>query len=286
VNRNGWLALGVLLVGTSAWLVDATQLSPGAASHERDAERLDALLGGRLALEVSVLEARAGLQSSYDPINRALASLRGAAAAAEALEKRGRPYAAAAQQVALAAGALTTEETALEQFKTDMALLSLSSRLFPQAADALIRRAESDVRQRRRSPLSAELATLAALRTDMERFEERPGPEATQRLEHGLSELQAVRPSLDERAREDLDALSGHTRAMLDRRERVDRFVRTLVRSPMRHYLEAARAAYERSARARARNAGALQVLSALLALAGVIVLGLVVLRSVRGRVR
>ena len=76
MNRNGWLALGVLLVGSSAWLVDAMQLSPRAANQERDVERLDALLGGRLALEMGVLEARAGLQSSFDPLNRQLASLR------------------------------------------------------------------------------------------------------------------------------------------------------------------------------------------------------------------
>lgn len=286
MSRNGLLALGVVLVGLSAWLVDAMQLSPRAANQEHDGERLDALLGGRIALEMSVLEARAGLLPSFDPLNRSVSSLRDAAAAAEALQKRGAAYASAAERVALAAGALTSEEAALEQFKTDLTLLSLSSHYFPLATDALIRRAEGDIRQRRRSPLSGELGTLAALRTDMERYQERPGKEGSQRLEHGLSKLHVVRASLDDGAREELDMLSGHARAVLDRRERVDRFARLVVRSPVRAHLEAARAAYERSARGRARMVGALQVLSVLLALAGVVVLGSVVLRGARARAR
>jgi len=286
VSRNGLLALGVLLVGFSVWLVDAMQLASGAASHERDAQRIDALLGSRLALESDVLEARAGLEASFDPINRALASQRDAAAAAEALQKRGATYAAAAERVALAAAALSSEEGALEQFKTDLALLRLSSHYFPHAADALIQRAEGDIRQRRRSLLSGAIATLAALRTDMELYQERPGQEGSQRLELGLSKLQALRAALDDGAREELDVLSGHTRAILDRRERVDRFARSLLRSPVRAHLEAGRAAYERSARGRARLVGALQLLTALLALAGVLVLAFVVQRSVRGRAR
>ena len=286
MRRNGLLALGVLLVGLSAWLVDAMQLSPRAANQERDAERLETLLGGRLALEMGVLEARAGLQSSFDLLNQQLSSLRDAAATAEALAKRGAAYAAAAERVALAAAALTSEEAALEQFKTDLALLSLSSHYFPLATDALIRRAEDDVRQRRRSLLSSELGTLAALRADMERYQARPGNDGLQRLEHGLSRLQALRASLDGSAREELDMLSGHARAVLDRRERVDRFARSFIVSPVRAHLEAARTAYERSARGRARMVGALSVLSAVLALAGVVVLGGVVLESARRRAR
>jgi hypothetical protein len=286
VNRNIWLVLGVLLVGSSAWLVDAMQLWQRAAFHERDGLRIDALVAGRVALEVSVLEARAGLSSSFDPINRALMSLRGAAAAAETLQARGVAYAPAAVQLALAARALETEETAIEQFKTDLALLRLSSHYVPLAADALIRRADAETRRPRRSLLAGKLATLAALRTDVERYAERPAQDGVQRLENGLSELQTLRPSLDDGAREKLDMLSGYTRAILDRRERVDHFARTLVRSPVRVHLDAARTAYERSALSHARKVGALQTLSALLALAGVGVLASVVLRSVRGRTR
>jgi hypothetical protein len=280
------LVLGVLLVGSAAWLVDAMQLSPRAAFREPDGQRVDALLAGRVEFEVSVLEARAGLSLSFDPINRALLSLREAAAAAETLKARGVSYVPAAIQVALAARALENEEAAFEQFKTDLALLRLSSYYFPLAADALIRRAEADVRRPRRSPLSGELATLAALRTDVERYEELPARDGMQRLEQGLSRLQTLRASLDDGAREELDVLSGHTRAILDRRERVDRFARTLVRSPVRGHLEAARAAYERSALSHARKVGALQMLSGVLALAGVSVLAGVARSSVRRRTR
>jgi hypothetical protein len=284
VKRNILLLLGVLLVGAAAWLVDAMQLSPRAAIHERDGQRIDALLAGRLALEVSVLEARAGLSLSFDPINRALISLREAAAVAETLQGRGVAYAPAAVQVALAARALESEEAALEQFKTDLALLRLSSHYFPLAADALTRRAEIDGQRRRRGLLSAALTTLASLRTDVERYEELPARAGMQRLEQGLSKLQTLRASLDGGAREELDVLSGHTRAILDRRERVDQFARRLVRSPGRVHLEAARAAYGRGALSHAQRAGALQVLSGVLALAGVSVLAGVALNGLRRR--
>jgi hypothetical protein len=284
VSRNLLLLLGVLLVGAAAWLVDAMQLSPRAAFQDDDAARIDALLAEHVAFELSVLEARAGLQLSFDPINRALVKLREAAAVAATLRARGAAYAPAAERIALAARALEGEEAALEQFKTDLALLRLSSNHLPLAVDALIRRAEGEPRQRGRELLRGELATLAALRTDVERYEELPARERIQRLEQGLSKLQALRASLDDSAREELDVLAGHTRAILDRRERVDRFARLLVRSPVRAHLEAARAAYARSALGHAQAVGALQVLSAVLALAGVSVLASVVLRSARGR--
>lgn len=286
MSRNALLVLGVLLVGSAAWLVDAQQLSPRAALHASEARHVDALLASRLALEVSVLEARAGLQSSFDPVNRALRSLREAAGAAEALRARGGVYAGAAEHVALAARALTSEEAALEQFKTDLTLLRLSSRHFPLAVEALTRRAEADVPRRQRSLLAGQLATLADFRTAMERYEQLPAHESRQRLERGLSELETVGASLDDRAREELNVLSGHARAVLDRRARVDRFARLLVRSPVRAHLEAARAELERGARRHAHSVGALQVLSAVLALAGVGVLASVVLRGARRAAR
>jgi hypothetical protein len=286
VSRNILLVLGVLLVASAAWLVDTMQLSPRAAFHEADGQRIDMLLAGRVAFEVGVLEARAGLSSNFDPLNRALMSLRDAGPAAETLQARGAVYAPAAVQLALAARALPSEEAALEQFKTDLALLRLSSHYFPLAADALIRRAQADVKGDRRRQLAGEVATLAALRSDVDRYEELPARDGMQRLEQGLSKLQTLRASLDDGAREELDVLSGHTRAILDRRERVDNFARTLVRSPVRVHLEAARAAYTRGARSHAQKVGALSVLSAVLALAGVLVLGSLALASARGRTR
>ena len=285
MSRNVLLVLGVLLIGAAAWLVDAMQLSPRAALG-LEGQRIEALLAARVAFERSVLEARAGLQSSFDPINHALTRLRDAADAARALQASGEDHAPAAARVALAARALESEEAALEQLKTDLALLRLSSHHFPPAADALIRRAEAEGRRDRRSLLSRELSTLAALRTDVARFEELPARDGMQRLDHGLSRLQTLRASLDDASRAALDVVSGHTRAILDRRERVDDFVRLLVHSPVREHLEAARAAYERGARQRAQRVGALQVLSGVLALAGVAVLLTPVLSGARRRAR
>ncbi len=286
MNRNISLVLGVLLVGSAAWLVDAMQLSPSAAFHERGAQRIDALVAGSVALQVSVPEALAGLSASFDPINRALASVRDAADTAEALRARGDAYAPAAARVALAARALESEEARLEQLKTDLALLQLSSRQAPFAADALIRRAEADAKRDGRSLLARALPTLAALRTDVARYEEGPARGSAQRLEDGLDRLQNLRASLDDGAREELDLLSGHARAILDRRERVVQLARQLASSPVRMHLEAARAAYARSALSHARRVGALQVLSAALALAGVTVLATTLARGARGRPR
>lgn len=282
MTRNVLLGLGVLLVGLAVWLVDEKQLASRAAFLERDGQRIDTLLAGRLAFEVSVLEARAGLQLNFDPVNRALSVLREAGAEAETLQTRGAAGAAAAAQIALAAHALEREEAALEQFKTDLALLRLASHGFPLAADTLIRRAETSARHGPRSALSDELTTLAALRTDLERYEELPAADVTQRLERELSTLQALRATLDDGGREELDVLVGHTRAILDRRERVDQFARVLVRSPVRAHLTAARTAFERSARGRAQQVGALQLLSGILALGGVMLLASAALRSAR----
>lgn len=284
MSRNARLVLGVLLIAAAAWLVDAMRLAPRAASQESEGARVDALLASRAAFERSLLEARAGLQSSFDPLNRAVAALREAGDVAGALRARGAAHAAAAERLDRAARALESLEGVVEQFKTDLALLRLSSRHFPLAADALLRRADADVRAGRRSALAGELATLAALRTDVRRLQELPAPEHAQRLEQGLSRLQAVRAALDEAGREELDMLSGHARAIIDRRERVDRLVRELVHSPLHEHLAAARSAHGRSERRRARQVGALQMLSGVLALGGLLVLASAAVRSARER--
>lgn len=284
MSRNLLLLIGVSFIGSAAWLVDAMQLSPNAAFAAHDAPRIDALLANRVAFEQNVLEARAGLQQNFDPLNRTLLTLRGAADASERLRARGGAYAPAAERLALAARELDTEDAPLEQFKTDLTLLRLSSKHLPPAADALLRRAAAAPKPRQRNPLRAELDTLAALRTDAESYAQQPTTERAQHLEQGLSRLQTLRSALDDGAREDLDVLSGHARAILDRRERVDHLAKTLVRSPVRAHLEAARAAYERAARSHALKVGALQVLSAVLALAGLLILASAVLRSLRAR--
>jgi hypothetical protein len=281
LERNLWLALGVLLVATAAWLVDAMQLSPRGISHERDAQRIDGLLAGRRALEVGVLEARAGLDLNFDVMNRALLSLRDVGAAAETLRARGSVQATAAEQLELAARALDKEEALLERFKTDLALLQVSSLQLPLAAETLLQRADVEARGDRHSPLTREVGTLAALLSDVGLHEELPH-DGVQRLEQELSQLQTLRTTLDDSGRDELDAVSGHARAIVDRRERVDRFVRTLVRSPVRVHLEAARSAYEHAARGHIQKVGALQLLSGLLALAGVLVLARAVLRGPR----
>lgn len=263
MKRNLLLVSGVLLTAAAAWLVDAQQLSPRATFYTDDRARIQALVEGWRALEINVLETRAGLAWSFDPINRAVTALRASAGDAAIVSARGPVYAPPAAELALVATAVNDEETALEQFKTDLALLRLSSHHLPIAADALMRHAADN----------PSLAPTATLRSDVQRYDESPGRELAQRLELAISPLQTLRESLDEPARADLDALLGHARAILDRRERVDRFARALVDSPVRAHLEAARVAYERASRVHGRRLDALRVLAGMLALAGLFVL-------------
>jgi len=197
------------------------------------------------------------------------------------------------------------EEPSLETFKTDLALLRLSSRYFPFAADALMQRVDGGSQPLRvlraeidrykddpsaqgawriggalttldaaRSALEARMAVIGELRTNVERYEESPTRDVAQRLEAAIPALDSLRATLDDAARADLDVLLGHIRAILDRRERVDRFARTLVRSPVRVHAEAARASYERAAREQLRLVLALRIAAAEIAVAAIVALG------------
>jgi hypothetical protein len=250
------------------------------AHHGEDIAQLAALLSARTALETSVLESRSGILLNFDPINRAALSLRFASREAIVVRGRGAAYTEAADALDRLAEDARREESSLETLKTDLALLRLSSRYFPIAAEALshpdetssrrLRALSGDMTRYQQAPapelawrITADLTALdtaltgvetrvgkvSALRADVERFEEAPTREVAQRLETEIPALDAARSTFEETARADLDVLLGHTRAILERRERVDRVVRTIVRSAVRADAEAARAAYERAAR-------------------------------------
>jgi hypothetical protein len=175
---------------------------------------------------------------------------------------------------------MRSEEASLETLKTDVALLRLSSQYFPTAAEALAHRDEATAERLRALRaemiranqeltkedawrIAARLATIAASRAELEtrtekvtalrgaveRYEESPTGEGAMRLEADINLLRATRGDFDETTRWDLDSLLGHARSILDRRERVDRLVRSVVRSPVRQDALAARAAYEHASR-------------------------------------
>jgi uncharacterized membrane-anchored protein len=92
-------------------------------------------------------------------------------------------------------------------------------------------------------------------------------------LQAALPPLERVRSSLHDASSADLGVLLGHTKAILDRRERVDRFTRTLTASPARLHIEAARAAYERAARRQYARVVSLRIVAIQLASVGCVLL-------------
>ncbi|HET6338700.1 MAG TPA: DAHL domain-containing protein [Polyangiales bacterium] len=290
MNARVLVALAVLLSALAAGLAWLELHSARALSSSMDdVARLDALLAGRAALQTSVLSARAGLELSFDEINHALSFMRRTYSEEPVVRARGAAYSKAADELARTGAALRVEETALETFKTDLALLRLSSRYFPLAADALMSRWTP--RARRSKPESdnvreaTALAAIDSLRTEVERYQEAPTGQIAQRLESMIPRLEALRsPESGDAESADLSALLGHTRMILDRRERVDRFTRNLVQSPVRVHLEAARAAYDQATRAQLKTVVVLRIVASELAALGIIALAVVVWQAVRQR--
>ncbi|HXN33512.1 MAG TPA: DAHL domain-containing protein [Polyangiaceae bacterium] len=294
------LALGALVFST-AWY--ERRSARAYARCAEDKAELAALLGASVALETNLLELRAGIQLHFDDVNGAMRALRRASPLADVVRGRGPVYADAADAVERLAGEARGQEPLLETAKTDLALLRLSSRYFPIAADALSRPDQASARrlQALRADLvhsgeepaqlawriGSELAALdtdlrehetraqrvGALRADVERYEEAPTREIAQRLENEVSVLEEAGSKLDEAARPDLDSLLGHTRSILERRDRVDRIVRAIVGSPLGVEAEAAATAYEHAARQQYGMVVALRIAVAELAAAALTLL-------------
>jgi hypothetical protein len=251
-----FLAAFAALACLAAW-----RASSANAGHDEDLAELEGLVTARGELEDSVLESRAGLRQNFDRINDALRGLRATPRLARALRDRDRDYATAADILDRQASALGGEEVSIERFKTDLALLRLASRYFPLAADAL------SYPDNASAPAGAQDAatdagtdagivpgerlvpTVASLRTDVERFQVAPRRDVADRIARQLEELEELGPELDSQRQSDLAALIGHTRAILDHRERVDSVVRTLMASGDRADFRAAREELERVAR-------------------------------------
>jgi cell division protein FtsB len=281
VSARPWVvagvALGVLAAVTSRY---ERCISDVSGRYAEDMAQIGALMTARTALETSVLETRAGIRWSFDAVNRAVVSLRGASRLAAVVRSRGTVYAEAADALDRLSDETQAEEVSIETFKTDLALLRLASRNFPVAVDALSHpdaassrafgalRADLNLSQTERTPevtwriasglaaydvasavVAAGAAKIGALRADVERYEEAPTREVAEHLETEIAAIEASRESFPEAVQSDLTVLLGHTRVIIDRRERVDRTVRVIVRSAARVDAEVARAAYERASR-------------------------------------
>lgn len=284
------LLLGAGLLVLAAALGYAERRSAHTTSfYRRDSVQSDALLSSRAALELRVLEARAGLLWNFDAIDRALGVLRATASEARIVRARGVAYAAAADELAQAAEALRLEEPVLEAFKTDLALLRLASQQFETVVEEILLRtsrsaATAPVASPPRVAHGLPLVVLSQLRADMARYERTATRRAAQRVEVAIPLLETMVSELDDSGveRAELSILLGNVRAILARRERVDGFARTLADSPVRARIHAASALYERAARKQTVLLVVLRVATCELAIAGLILLALAGRRAVR----
>ena len=233
------LTLALAFVGAlTVWAATAAwRLSRTDAQHDEDASDLAALVAARSDLETNVLELRAGLERNFDAVNRSLQALRQADRVAGVIRARGRAYSVAVDVLQRRAGAVPSEEAMVEGFKTNLALLRLSSGYFSLAADELLRSfdrgtsaaaSDAGIGSVVEDPAAR---AVASLRASVERFQIAPNGETEEAIEHALEELDSIEPTLEPPRQTDLRALIGHTRAILDRRERVDRTARMIVAS-------------------------------------------------------
>lgn len=280
-----WSAGCVLAVLSVAALGAVWRVEHGIATSAQAAMRVSTLLSARQALQLHVLSACAGVESSFDHMNSALRALHALDSEADAADMRKDELAPGTAELTQAARALRAEDRAVEMFKTDLALLRLSSRHFPVAVDELTRRgmqppaADQDGTSDRNAAVRE---AMHVLRTEMERYTAAPTRAAAKRLEAAIAALTGLRASFedDDAARADLSVVLGHARAILERRERVDSFARDFERSPVRQHLEAALVAYQLSARARTYTLTATRLVASLLAGVGLLAIGLAVFRA------
>jgi DAHL domain len=229
-----------------------------------DVADLIALVDARARLDVGLLEARAGIRLHFDAIHRAMRVLGEAPRIALVVRGRGAAFTEAADALDRLAAESRDQKPGLEQVMTEMALLRLSTRYFPVAAEA----ATGDGSGADADPAAARARevrqrAVRALRTDVEHYIESPASDVAGRLEAEITDLGAARADLDEQGRADLDALLGHARVIRDKRERVDVAVRQVVRSEGAADAREALTAYERASRYMATRATALRIAAA-----------------------
>lgn len=263
------LAFGVLLSVLALGIaIETWSMEQKAAAISVQASRIDNLVTVRDELHDHVLAARAGLELSFDDINRSLLGLHGISAVAAQTRQLGAPYTVAADELELASEAQRREEAAVEVFKTDLALLRLSSQYFPIAADLLM---ESAADHSTRT-LAAQHGTLRALRTDLERYGAAPSNELAQRIEANIALLSTL--EADAAASADLSVMLGHARVILDRKERTDNFVRKISSSASGVHLKAARSAHALAAPRRWSASELLGAFAGLFATLGLVAFG------------
>lgn len=186
--------------------------------HEREVlRRLQELYRADTALDMSVLELRAGVLKHFDPLVHNVKVLRRAAV----LQRRSADDGADWQEAEIGrlVADLNSKEQLVEAFKTDLSLLRISSLHFPTVAAVVAR-------------YNGENATgLEALRTSLARYSVAPSKEFTETIARDVERMQAAAAPVDPVAAEARRSMLGHARNILERRMRIDDLARDIRQS-------------------------------------------------------
>jgi signal transduction histidine kinase len=208
-----------LLIALTYLLVQGA--APDAARHERTLDALRTVILYNAALQRDVLRARAGLLRSYDPLVRSIENLNDATQTLPAARDiaSGGARAEIDQGIADVVAAVRDEETLVEAFKSDNALLQNSLNYFNYMSGRLT--SEGD---------GLRAVEIGALMITMSRFISDPQSEAAKAVTAALDRL--ARPSVDAVQPSDVHSLVSHGRLIVTRLPAVDDLVARLQTAP------------------------------------------------------
>ncbi|TIT00792.1 two-component system VirA-like sensor kinase [Mesorhizobium sp.] len=249
-----------LLIVLTYFLVQGA--APDGARHERTLDALRTVILYNAALQRDVLRARAGLLRSYDPLVRSIENLNAATQTLPAARDiaSGGARAEIDQGIADVVAAVRDEETLVEAFKSDNALLQNSLNYFNYLSGRLTSQGDG-----------LRAVEIGALMITMSRFISDPQPEAAKAVTAALDRL--ARPSVDAVQPSDVHSLVSHGRLIVTRLPAVDDLVARLQTAPTS---ERARALQDLYLDAHGRAAARAARFQALLYIAALVLVGYV----------
>ncbi len=228
------LPLVAALLLALTWLL-VRSASPDAALHERVQEALRMVLLNDAALHRDVLRARAGLLRNYDPLVRSVQELRTATAALQELRSAsGEAGSALAGHLQELVAAVEEQDSLIETFKSNNALLQNSLNYFSHASQQLGMMARSG------NNLLGE--ALGALANALLRFTGDRSDKALEAISASLHRLGGLQTPPE--ARNQVMALEAHTRLIVSTLPDVDAVVARLLATPTSERARALQALY------------------------------------------
>lgn len=271
--------IGLVLLAAAAWVVRAERVTHTTTVwRASDVARLDQLLQSTRDLRDEILATRAGISHNFDNLNAAARNLRQVENLANHIRRRGSEFAPVAGTLTRSAESLRHELIVLERFKSNLTLLQLASGFVANAHEhawqellALLQALRSEQANGRRTVSTTDalanfeqtLTVIGHLQAQVGRYQQAPSQETRTALHSAIEAATAVGSGLPLGLQQELGVLLGHTRAILERRERVDELTRPLLQTPWRAELEAAREAYQLTAERNAQQVLILRITAA-----------------------